>query len=243
MTASRSGAARRERAEVLRVDPDLAARLDGARRAQAERLSAAAVLRRGTGMWRASEDAAHGRDGPGLLVIDGVLIRRVGVEDRYGAELLSEGDLVAPALHDGEQATLPFEATWWVLTPLRLAVLDLAWMRRMAPFPEVAAELTRRAIARSRRLASMLAIAQHHRLEDRLMLLFWALADRYGRVGPEGIRLELDLTHELIAHLVGAYRPSVSVALARLERDGRLERRGRVWWLRTVPNHYAAPSL
>ena len=73
---------------------------------------------------------------------------------------------------------------------------------------------------RSRRLASLLAIAQQHRLEDRLLLLFWQLADRYGRVGPEGVRLELRLTHELIGHLVGAYRPSVSAALTRLQQAG-----------------------
>ena len=70
----------------------------------------------------------------------------------------------------------------------------------------------------------MLAIAHHHRLEDRLRLFFWELADRYGHVTPAGVRLDIGLTHELIGHLVGAYRPSVSVALARLERDGHVRR-------------------
>ena len=101
----------------------------------------------------------------------------------------------------------------------------------MAPFPEVMAEITRRVMVRSRRLASMLAIAQHHRLRDRLRLFLWELADRYGRVGPDGVRLELKLTHELIGHLVGAHRPSVSAALARLERGGYIDRRGRRWLL------------
>ena len=41
------------------------------------------------------------------------------------------------------------------------------------------------------------------------------------------MRLELGLTHELIGHLVGAYRPSVSVALARLEQDGYVRRSAR----------------
>ena len=116
---------------------------------------------------------------------------------------------------------MPFDATWRVLTPLRLAVLDLAWMARMAPYPEVMAEISGRIMLRSRRLASLLAIAQHHRLEDRMLLLFWQLADRYGRVGVEGVRLELRLTHELIGHLAGAYRPSVSAALTRMQQAGR----------------------
>jgi CRP/FNR family transcriptional regulator, cyclic AMP receptor protein len=225
MTSSIFGGGGPERVAVLGVDADLAGRLSEPRRTHAERMSVAIVLRRDTGVWRAKEDAAHGRDGLGLLVVEGLLVRRVGLEGRYGAELLSVGDVLQPSEHDGEDATLPFEATWRVLSPLRLAVLDLKWMARMAPFPEVTAELARRVMARSRRLASMLAIAQHHRLEDRLRLFFWELADRYGHVGPDGVRLDVGLTHELISHLVGAHRPSVSAALARLERAGHIRRR------------------
>jgi CRP/FNR family transcriptional regulator, cyclic AMP receptor protein len=226
-----------EQVAVLRADPELAGRLDDRRRADAQRLSVAMVLRRAVGAWDVTRDAAYGADGLGLLVLRGVLVRRVGLEGRFGAEVLSVGDLLQPAAHDGEEATLPFDATWQVLSSLRLAVLDLAWLARMAPFPEVAAEITRRVIVRSRRLGSMLAITQHHRLEDRLRLLFWDLADRYGRVGPDGVRLELDLTHELIGQLVAAHRPSVSVALARLEHSGYLRRDGRTWLIRgTAPD-------
>jgi CRP/FNR family transcriptional regulator, cyclic AMP receptor protein len=225
------GEGRSERAAVLASDPELGERLDPPRRAQAERLSVARVLRRDAGRWQAAEDAEHGRDGLGLMVLEGILVRRVGLRDHFGAELLSVGDLLQPSEHDGEYATLPFEATWRVLSPLCLAVLDLDWMTRMAPFPEVGAEITRRLMVRSRRLAVMLAIAQHRRLEDRLRLFFWELADRYGRVGPDGVRLDLDITHALIAHLVGARRPSTSAALARLERSGYLRHRGRTWLL------------
>jgi CRP/FNR family cyclic AMP-dependent transcriptional regulator len=216
---------------VLRADPELADRLEGARRARAEGLSVARVVRRDPGIWETADDADHARDGLGLLVVDGTLVRRVGMAGRQGAELLSVGDLLQPARHDGEEATLPFDATWRVLTPLRLAVLDLAWMARMAPYPEVMAELASRIMLRSRRLASLLAIAQQHRLDDRLELLFWQLADRYGRVGPDGVRLELGLTHELIGHLVGAHRPSVSVALARLQGSGVLRLEAGHWVL------------
>jgi CRP/FNR family transcriptional regulator, cyclic AMP receptor protein len=226
---------RTTRVAVLTVDRELAERLDGARRERAETLSAARVLRRPQGVWDAAHDAAHGRDGLGLLVIEGTLVRRVGMAGRFGAEILSAGDLLQPAEHDGEGATLPFEATWRVLTPMRLAVLDLAWMARMSPFPEVFAEITRRVMLRSRRLASLQAIVQHHRLEPRLQLLFWELADRYGRVGPDGVRLELPLTHDLISHLVGAHRPSVSAALSRLEQAGQLRREGRSWVLLGPP--------
>jgi CRP/FNR family cyclic AMP-dependent transcriptional regulator len=231
MPSSAFAPRRHDRVAVLALDRELGERLTGARRARAEPLSTARVLRREAGVWDPKHDAAHGRDGLGLLVVEGMLVRRVGMGGRYGAELLSEGDLLQPAEHDGESATLPFEATWRVLSPLRLAVLDLAWMARMASFPEVFAEITRRVMRRSRRLASLQAIAQHHRLEDRLWLFFWELADRYGRVGPDGVRLELQLTHEMISHLVGARRPSVSAAIGRLEKAGYVRRDGRTWLL------------
>jgi CRP/FNR family cyclic AMP-dependent transcriptional regulator len=231
MQSSMFRPARADRVAVLTVDRGLADRLEGERRARAELLSEARVLRHGVGSWDAKQDASHGRDGLGLLVVEGLIVRRVGMFGRFGAELLSDGDLLRPVEHDGEGATLPFEATWRVLAPLRLAVLDLAWMARMSPYPEVTAEITRRVMARSRRLASLQAIAQHHRLEDRLRLFFWELADRYGRVGPDGVRLELQLTHEIISHLVGAQRPSVSSALGRLARSGHVRRVGQTWLL------------
>jgi CRP/FNR family cyclic AMP-dependent transcriptional regulator len=231
MQSSMFRSARVDRVAVLTVDRGLADRLEGARRAQAELLSAARVLRHPVGSWDATQDASHGRDGLGLLVVEGLLVRRVGMFGRFGAELLSDGDLLQPAEHDGEEVTLPFEANWRVLAPVSLAVLDLAWMARMARFPEVTAEITRRVMRRSRRLASLQAIAQHHRLEDRLRLFFWELADRYGRVGPDGVRLELQLTHEIISHLVGAQRPSVSAALGRLADAGHIRRVGQTWLL------------
>lgn len=226
---------RSARVAVLHADPELSASLSGARRARAEQLSVAGVLRRAAGLWEATTDADHARDGFGLLVVDGVLVRRVGVEERVGAELLGPGDLLQPALHDGEEATLPFEATWRVLSPLQLAVLDSAWVARMAAFPEVGMALLARALTRSRRLASMLAITHYPRLDDRLWLFFWEVADRFGRVRPDGVAVDLPLTHEVVSHLVGARRPSVSAALARLERDGRLHRRDSGWLLTGQP--------
>lgn len=105
----------------------------------------------------------------------------------------------------------------------------------MSPYPEVFAEITRRVMQRSRRLATLQAIAQHHRLDDRLLLFFWELAERYGRVTANGVRLDIPLTHDLISHLVGAHRPSVSTALGRLEEAGFVHREGRNWLLRGRP--------
>ena len=80
-----------------------------------------------------------------------------------------------------------------------------------------------------------MAIVQLPRLDDRLWMLFWELADRYGRVHADGVHLDLPLTHEVLSHLAAARRPSVSGALARLSDAGRVRREGRDWVLLGEP--------
>src|SRR4051794_33297414 len=119
------------------------------RREQATRESVAAVIRVKRGQWDARPAAARTHGGHGLLVLEGLLVRRVGIADRFAAELLGPGDLLRPLEHDGEEATLPFDATWRVLQPMALAVLDRRWSARLAPYPEVGIALAGRALRRS----------------------------------------------------------------------------------------------
>jgi CRP/FNR family transcriptional regulator, cyclic AMP receptor protein len=54
-------------------------------------------------------------------------------------------------------------------------------------------------------------------------------------VHADGIHIDLPLTHELISHLAGAQRPSVSSALARLAARGLIERSDTGWLLHGDP--------
>jgi CRP/FNR family transcriptional regulator, cyclic AMP receptor protein len=227
-----------ETAIVLQRDQGLADAVPAEHLTRAERESVARVLRVRAGRWDSRRQAEHARDGHGLLVLAGLLIRRVGIEDRFAAELLGPGDLLRPHEHDGEEAALPFEATWRILDGLELAALDRRWSLRMRPFVEVGIELTARAMQRSRRLANMFAIASYPHLEDRLSLLLWELADRYGRVRRDGVHVPVPMTHEVFSELAAARRPSVSAALSRLAAAGAVERVDDGWLL-----HGAAPSL
>src|SRR3954452_20920282 len=146
----------RSRELVLEVDRGLCDVVPAEHAAGARAASLAAVEARRAGSWDAAHDAELARGGFGLLVLEGVLVRRVGVEGRFGAELLAAGDLLRPWQHDGEAGALPFEMAWRIVAPLRFAVLDRGWAARMAPFPEVAAELIGRALERSRRLATLM---------------------------------------------------------------------------------------
>ena len=168
--------------------------------------------------------------GPGVLLIDGVLAVNVRVGDRVAAELLGTGDLIEPPAPGGDEL-LACVVGWRALAPARFALLDGAFAERVQPWPQVMASLLRRVERRTRDLNVQRAIASQPRLEVRLALLLWHLAARWGRVEPGGIRLPLPLTHQLLGRLVGAERPSVSHALARLARAGLVTGRGDEWHL------------
>jgi len=230
---------------VLDFDAGLAAVVSAEQLPAARQATAAAVVRVPAGPWQVAQNADRARGGYGLLLVEGLLIRRVGVEGRFGAELLGPGDLLRPWQRDGdaeEGGTLQLHWTWRVAAPARLAVLDARWTARAAAFPQLGAELAGRALARSLRLVVGMAVAQQPRLDVRLWMLFWGLADRWGRVRPDGVHVELPLTHEILSHLAGARRPSVSAALTRLAADGRLRREGQRWILAGEPPSFEQDS-
>ncbi len=155
-------------------------------------------------------------EGIGLLVLGGLLIRRVGIDGRYGAELLGEGDLLRPWQGEDEAPTLPVTTGWRVLEPARMAELDEAFARRLVRYPPLLGRLVGRALQRSRNLAVNMAIVHQARVDMRLHMLFWHLAARWGRVRRDGIVLPLALTHAVLADLIAARRPTVTSALTEL---------------------------
>lgn len=62
-------------------------------------------------------------------------------------------------------------------------------------------------------------------------MLFWQLADHWGLVRPDGVLIPIRLTHDTLAALVAARRPTVSAALCELQRDKRITRVGQEGWL------------
>jgi len=231
-----------ETAAVLVEDPELADAVPAAQQAAATRASLARTLAVERGRWDARAPARPTSGGYGMLVLGGLLVRRVGTSDHFAAELLGPGDLLRPLEHDGEAATLPFEATWRVLHALRLAILDRRWSLRMSAYPDVGIALAARALLRSRRLANMFAIATYPHLDDRLRLLLWELADRYGTVRPDGVHVPVQMTHEIVSELAAARRPSVSAALSRLAAAGHLRRVVDGWLLHGEPPLLAGPE-
>ncbi len=234
MPRTSAGYRRRLVAALVRVlieDPELADGLDGERRRAAERVCIASAARAPRGPWGADRASRHAEGGFGLLVLRGLLSRRVGRAGRFGAELLGPGDLLRPWDRPDDRSVMPFTADWQVIQPARFAMLDRRFAQRAAPYPEIASALMGRVLWRSRQLATTVAIVHHPKVEARLHVLLWSLAERWGTVGPDGVRLRVPLTHALLADMVAASRPAVSAALSGLTRRGRLRRERDLWLL------------
>jgi CRP-like cAMP-binding protein len=72
------------------------------------------------------------------------------------------------------------------------------------------------------------ALAHHHHLA-RVRAKLLQLAAAHGVVGREGIRLDMPLTHELLAEMTGSARETVTRALDELQQEGTVVRRGRTY--------------
>jgi CRP-like cAMP-binding protein len=220
---------------ILEEDRELAQAIPERDRDRAISACLAPVLRIPRGRWPGHAGRIADEDGIGLLVLDGLMIRRVGIDERFGAELLGTGDLLRPWQHSGAEASIDRSVSWRVLVDSRVAVLDRRVAYRMAPFQDLTAALVGRALWRARSLAVSMAIVHQPLIEARLHMLFWHLADRWGTVSRDGVRLPLRLTHAVLAELVASRRPTVTSALARLAAQGSVTYANHVWFLTGGP--------
>ena len=200
---------------LVDADPELGELLDEGDYERARREALARVSRLSPGVWDAAaalERDAHHR---GFLIADGLMAREVDVMGRRCCELLGHGDVLRPWAWDAEGSHVQAEVGWTVLEETTLAVLDHGLVKRIVPWPTLGVELFNRGTRRAHHLAVALAISHHQRVDDRLLLTLWHLAERWGRVTPTGIVVPLPLGHQRLADLVGAHRPSVTTRAGR----------------------------
>jgi len=220
---------------VLDEDLGLAAAIDPARRVQARIRAIAPLLELPIGSWQPPQCARRpGRD-LGLLVLSGLLLRDVQLAGRRFVELRGPEDLLRPWDDAADVTSVSARPSWTAREPTRLAWLDGDFASEIASWPEITSVLIERATRRARLLSFRLAILELRHVHLKVLLLLWHLADRWGRVTSEGVRLNLELTHELIASMVGAHRTSVTLALNKLTDEGRITKQGRGWLLLGAP--------
>ncbi len=218
------------RVRLLDADPSLGSGLTDEELAGARRYAVADVVDLGPGTYD-PRDLFDGEGLLGLLVLDGLLIRQVAVGDRHCGELVGPGAVLRPWDDFGQVAPLPFEVSWRVIRKVRLAQLDRRFLATIVHWPALIETFTARATERAHTLAFNVAIHCLRHVHLRLLALLWHLADRFGRVTSEGTHVPLSLSHSDLAELVGAQRPSVSVALKRLADDGLVSRAADRGWM------------
>jgi CRP/FNR family transcriptional regulator, cyclic AMP receptor protein len=210
------------RRSLVDLDPDLFGGL-GPRELARVREIGAHVVEIGTGRWDPHFSAPDA--GLGLLVLDGLLTRSFCLGDEFATELVGAGDLIRPwETGEDESMIVPGSVSWSVLIPTRLAVLGRQLASAAADCPGLVAALLGRAGRRSRSQGILTAIAHMKRTDARVLLLLWHVAERWGRVTSGGVLVPIRLTHQRIAELVGAQRPSVTAALSRMTARGLVRR-------------------
>jgi CRP/FNR family transcriptional regulator, cyclic AMP receptor protein len=227
ITGRRTG----ELISILDFDPDLAEDLPAEQFPLARRRIVAELVAYPAGSWDVGPDDFDGVGTLGLLLIEGLLTREVTVGDYTCSELLGPGDLIQPWLRIGQEESVASEIGWDVAEPVTLALLDREFCARAARWPEVLAAIARRIMQRTHWLAFHLAVCGLRRVDDRVLSVLWHFADRWGTVTPRGVRLDLRLTHQVLAEVTGARRPSVTTALGRLSEEGRVRALPRSRWL------------
>lgn len=213
--------------DLLAWDPDLAEAFGHGDADSVPRLPVL-VAHLPRGPWRAPRRAENGA--LGLLVLDGLIVRRV----RYGrsacTELVGPGDLLRPWFKETD-GVIPAQASWKVAEPAHVALLNGSVASACASSQALVAELLDRSVARTRRQGVLGAIMATKRIDERVLLVLSHLAERYGTVTGAGVLIGLPLTHALIAELIGARRPSVTTGLSELRASGAVQRSKDGWIL------------
>jgi CRP-like cAMP-binding protein len=174
------------------------------------------------GPWRGPQTLTP--HGLGFLILSGLLLCELDLFNAQAIELLGAGDLLGPL--DIGPASVRRVASWRVLLPTQVAVLGDDATTQLACLPGVMPALMRRAIGRSRAIETRLALTRIHPLSTRLHVLFWNLADRWGRRVDGSVQLSIPLSHQLLADLASARRPKVTAALGSLADKGLVNREG-----------------
>jgi CRP/FNR family cyclic AMP-dependent transcriptional regulator len=224
---------------VLEVDPDLGQGLDQQGFAVARRELVAETVNVARGVWELDPTWAATGAVLGLLILAGVLARDLIVGRRRSLEILGPGDILRPWPEDRHAGAVQLDLRFNALEPVRLAALDARFATRAVQFPNVISQVTGRVMGRATSASLRLLVHQVVRIDDRVLVSLWGLAERFGRVTPDGVLMPVPINHTMMARFVGAQRPTVSQAVGELVRRGEVQRLESGGWLLTgaFPEH------
>jgi len=167
------------------------------------------------------------------LVPGGMLLQSLRLGEHPGLRLIGPGDIVS--LTDTPRSMLVLSTSCRATVPTRLALLGREFLIAARRWPWLMAGLHSRSAEQSERLATQLMICQLPRVDDRLLSVMWLLAESWGQVTASGTVLAVELTHSALGGLIGARRPTVTLALSELTERGAIIRQSDGWLLLEPP--------
>jgi CRP/FNR family transcriptional regulator, cyclic AMP receptor protein len=199
---------------LLRVDDRLREAIAPGERAFAERVLIVPRCDLAAGPWSPQAFGGDSARPFAALLVRGVVTHETVLAGRSSATLLGPGDLFRP-WHSSD-SSLPCDERWTAGAGATIAVLDERFVTTTRRWPSLSTVVYDRFAEQLEAAAVRAAIVALPRVEERILALFWHLADRWGKVRSDGVVVRLKLTHALIGCLVGAQRPTVSLALQAL---------------------------
>lgn len=210
------------RVSLLHVWPDIAGRLSPEELGVAERALVAPLVT------ARDEDLAAAlaveRDAFDFVVVGGTVLKETTLAGSLALELLGPGDVLAPPLSATRQLEFRAVSRYLALGDVTIATLGVQFQRLAARWPQLSAFLHGQIAEQAHRASMNLATLHLPRAEDRILALFADLGERFGRVTPDGILIDLPLNHELIGRLTASRRPTATLALRHLDHQGVLTR-------------------
>jgi CRP/FNR family cyclic AMP-dependent transcriptional regulator len=169
----------------------------------------------------------------GATVLEGIVMCAQRIGEHTGIQLLGPGDLLVPAseMWPGWLSDLELRAP----APLRLALFGNELLAVVYRWPRIIQGMYSCISDQLQRLSAQLVICQLPRVDERVLAMLWLLAESWGQVTSAGVRLPMTLTHETLGALVGARRPTVTLALRKLSRQGSILHQDTGWLLLDPP--------
>jgi CRP/FNR family cyclic AMP-dependent transcriptional regulator len=223
---------------LLDLEPDLLQFVSGEDRTPLEPVRLA-VIPMPEGQPLGLTDFLESRGAIGAVVQTGMLLHDLQLGTQPGVRVLGPGEVLS--LREAPASPLLAASTYRATSDTTLVLLrdDFLLAARRAPGLMIGVQA--RLAEQIERLATQLVICQVPRVEDRLLAMLWLLAESWGRVTPSGTTLPLSLTHELLGAMIGARRPTVTLALGELAERGALVHQDRGWLLLERPELASGP--
>jgi CRP/FNR family cyclic AMP-dependent transcriptional regulator len=138
----------------------------------------------GQGQWSPDTLVSDSARPFAALLLRGLVTQEVTLAGRCSANLLGPRDLFRP--WRPADTCLPCQARWTAAGDAAIAVLDERFVASARRWPGLSTVIYDRLAEQLQTAAVRAAISALPRVEERVLALFWQLADRWGVVRPDG---------------------------------------------------------